>query len=226
MTRRENVEAPVWRNLLSYINTIIVALLVTVFIKTFLFQVFLIPSGSMENTLKIGDHVVVNMLGSHFSTMSRGEVVVFEDPANWMELLEPIKNTSMKNLLIKSRLVADPNKPLLIKRVIGVGGDHVICCNSNGKLEVNGVEITEDAYIHKDSKPSDTPIDVHVPEGYLFVMGDHRNNSADSRFHTQDINQGFVPARKVLGRAFITQRGFKLLYLPPANDLVTIQPNK
>ena len=96
----------------------------------------------------------------------------------------------------------DPAKQYLIKRVIGVGGDRVVCCNAEGKLEVNGVAVNE-PYIYAGDKPSDSNFDVKVPKGFIWVMGDHRGASADSRFHTDDPNKGMVPLDKVTGRALV-----------------------
>jgi signal peptidase I len=102
--------------------------------------------------------------------------------------------------LITVGVVPDPAKQFLIKRVIGVGGDTVICCDTAGKLQVNGKSINE-PYVYENNTPSDSKFNVTVPKGYIWVMGDHRAASADSRFHTDDVNKGMVPLTKVVGRA-------------------------
>lgn len=182
---------------------IISALVLSMIVKTFLVQFFYIPSGSMENTLQINDRVGVNKFGALFSDIKRGEVVVFRDPAEW--LATPTDESTGIAKVIKESLVfvgilPDPSKQYLIKRVIGVGGDTVRCCNADGKIEVNGVAVTE-PYIYAGDKPSDSDFNVTIPQGFIWVMGDHRGASADSRFHTDDPNKGMVPLDKVTGRA-------------------------
>ena len=182
---------------------IISALVLSMIVKTFLIQFFYIPSGSMENTLRVNDRVGVNKLGNLFSDIKRGEVVVFRDPADWLSTQSDESKGAAK--LIREALVfvgvlPDPPKQFLIKRVIGVGGDHVVCCNKDGRLEVNGTPVTE-PYIFPGNTPSDSTFDVKVPKGFIWVMGDHRAASADSRFHTDDPNKGMVPLSKVSGRA-------------------------
>lgn len=179
------------------------ALILSVVVKTFFVQFFYIPSGSMENTLLVNDRVGVNKLGALFSDIKRGEVVVFRDPANWLTPAYDDKTGLTKvvrDSLVFVGVLPDPAKQYLIKRVIGVGGDRVVCCNAEGKIEVNGVALNE-PYIYPGDKPSDSNFDVKVPKGFIWVMGDHRGASADSRFHTDDPNKGMVPLDKVTGRA-------------------------
>jgi len=182
---------------------VVSALVLSIIVKTFLVQFFYIPSGSMENTLQVNDRVGVNKLGAIFSDIKRGEVVVFRDPAEWLSA--PSDESKGLAKIVKDGLVfvgimPDPAKQYLIKRVIGVGGDRVVCCSTSGKIEVNGVEVDE-PYIYAGNKPSDSTFDVTVPKGFIWVMGDHRGASADSRFHTDDPNKGMVPLDKVTGRA-------------------------
>jgi len=182
---------------------IVSALILSIVVKTFLVQFFYIPSGSMENTLQVNDRVGVNKLGALFSDIKRGEVVVFRDPAEWLSApYDESKGIAkvVKDSLVFVGILPDPAKQYLIKRVIGVGGDRVVCCSTSGKLEVNGVEVDE-PYIFAGNKPSDSTFDVTVPQGFIWVMGDHRGASADSRFHTDDPNKGMVPLDKVTGRA-------------------------
>lgn len=184
---------------------VVVALVVSLFIKSFLVQFFYIPSGSMENTLQIQDRVAVNKLPSISRKISRGDVVVFRDPDNWLP--EASDNSSNQVIAkIKSGLVAvgvlpNPAKQYLVKRVIGIARDHVVCCTKDGKLSVNGRAITE-PYIFAGNIPSDLKFDVTVPAGKIWVMGDHRGASADSRYHQDDINKGMVPLAHVTGRVF------------------------
>ena len=183
---------------------VVSALIVSIVVKTFLLHFFYIPTGSMENTLQIGDRIAVNKFGALFSEVKRGEVVVFGDPDNWLGQVQ--QNDDPKLLaLIKSGLITvgvlpDPAKQYLIKRVVGVGGDNVTCCDAEGKLQVNGVSINE-PYIYSGDKPSETKFNVDVPQGFLWVMGDHRAASADSRYQPDSANEGMVPLSKVVGRA-------------------------
>lgn len=182
---------------------VVVALAVSLVIKSFLVQFFYIPSGSMENTLQINDRVAVNKVPFISKTINRGDVVVFRDPDNWLP--EPYNAGGNKYLAkVKEGLVAvgvlpNPAKQYLVKRVIGVAGDKVECCSKGKKLMINGVEIDE-PYIFAGNSASDTKFNVTVPEGKVWVMGDHRAASADSRFHQEDINNGMVPTAKVTGR--------------------------
>jgi signal peptidase I len=183
---------------------VLVALVVSLLIKTFFVQFFFIPSGSMENTLQINDRVAVNKIPFIGRTIHRGDVVVFRDPDGWLP--EPYSESTNRVMAkIKEGLVAvgvlpNPAKQYLVKRVIGVAGDNVICCNTNKKLTINGKE-TNEPYIFEGNQPSETDFNITVPEGKIWVMGDHREASADSRYHQEDINQGMVPLDKVTGRA-------------------------
>jgi signal peptidase I len=204
---------------------IISALVLSIIVKTFFIQFFYIPSGSMENTLQVNDRVGVNKFGALFSDIKRGEVVVFRDPANW---LSPNYDDSsgirkvIKDSLVFVGVLPDPSKQYLIKRVIGVGGDKVRCCGKDGKIEVNGVSINE-PYIYEGDKPSDSEFEVEVPQGFIWVMGDHRGASADSRFHTDDPNKGMVALDKVTGRAtFIIWPFSNLAILEQGEDLSKI----
>lgn len=202
---------------------VITALVVSLLIKTFLVQFFYIPSGSMENTLQIQDRVAVNKVPFISRHISRGDVVVFRDPANWLpEASDTSSNKYIAKLkvgLVAVGVIPNPAKQYLVKRVIGVAGDHIVCCSKNGKLEVNGKEITE-PYIFAGNVPSDMKFDVTVPAGKLWVMGDHRGASADSRYHQDDINKGMVPLYRVTGRVFGIIWPFKnATYIPQINVL-------
>ena len=183
---------------------VVSALIVSIVVKTFLLHFFYIPTGSMENTLQIGDRIAVNKFGALFSEVKRGEVVVFGDPDNWLgqaqQSNDPKPIALIKSGLITVGVLPDPAKQYLIKRVIGVGGDKVTCCDANEKLQVNGVSIDE-PYIYTGDKPSETKFNIDVPEGFLWVMGDHRAASADSRYQPDSANSGMVPLSKVVGRA-------------------------
>jgi signal peptidase I len=184
---------------------VIVALAVSLLIKTLLVQFFFIPSGSMENTLQIQDRVAVNKLPFISKNINRGDVVVFRDPANWLP--EPFSSgenrivAKIKEGLVLVGVLPNPTKQYLVKRVIGVAGDRVICCSKSGKLTINGKEATE-PYIFAGNKVSEMDFNITVPEDKIWVMGDHRSASADSRYHQDDVNNGFVPVSRITGRAY------------------------
>ena len=181
----------------------------------------------MENTLQVGDRIAVNKFGALFSEVKRGEVVVFADPDNWMGVVQTNADTSikgkLKDALITVGVLPDPAKQHLIKRVIGVGGDNVTCCESDGKIQVNRISITE-PYLYPGDKLSEVKFNVDIPNGFIWVMGDHRGASADSRFHSDSANQGMVPLSKVVGRAtFIVWPFGNIAFIPKGEDLKKVQ---
>ncbi|MEU5959932.1 signal peptidase I [Micromonospora parva] len=165
-----------------------VAILVAVLVRAFVLQTFFIPSPSMENTLKIDDRVLVNKLVYDFRSPHRGEVIVFKAPTSWS---------------------GNPDGEDFIKRVIGVPGDHVVCCDPEERLMINGKSLDEPYIFSMDGvrdKPADQEFDITVPEGRLWVMGDHRSASGDSLEHWQqsgqNITEATIPENDVVGRAF------------------------
>ena len=202
---------------------VVVALVVSLFIKTFVVQFFYIPSGSMENTLQIKDRVAVNKVPFISRSISRGDVVVFRDPDNWLpEIVDYDTNkyvSKAKSALVAVGVLPNPTKQYLVKRVIGVEGDHIVCCTKAGNLTINDVEVTE-PYIYAGNKPSEMKFDVTVPKGKLWVMGDHRGASADSRYHQEDINKGFVPISRVTGRVVAVIWPFKNITYVPKVDVL------
>jgi signal peptidase I len=202
---------------------IVVALVASLLIKSFLVQFFYIPSGSMENTLQVQDRVAVNKIPFISKSIDRGDVVVFRDPDDWLpEIVDYDTNkylAKVKSALVAVGVLPNPAKQYLVKRVIGVAGDRIVCCTKNDKLSINGVEVNE-PYIFAGNKPSDMTFDVTVPEGKIWVMGDHRGASADSRYHQEDINKGFVPISKVSGRVFAVIWPFKNITYVPKVDVL------
>lgn len=182
---------------------VIVALAVSLIIKTFLVQFFYIPSGSMENTLQINDRVAVNKLPFISKSIDRGDVVVFRDPANWLpEQYAQNQNkvvAKIKDGLVLVGVLPNPAKQYLVKRVIGVAGDNVV--GKDGIVTING-KPTDEPYIFAGNKASELDFNITVPAGKIWVMGDHRGSSADSRYHQDDVNNGFVPLSKVTGQVF------------------------
>ncbi len=185
-----------------------VALLIALVLKTFLVQAFVIPSGSMEQTIRIGDRVLVDKLTPWFGDRpGRGDVVVFKDPGDWLgEAGEPEEGSAGiragRRVLSFVGLLPSAGEQDLIKRVVAVGGDRVKCCDASGKIMVNGSPVRE-PYVHPGNPPSELPFDVRVPRGRLFVLGDHRSDSADSRFHLAETGHGTVPEDLVIGRAMV-----------------------
>ncbi|MET9375503.1 signal peptidase I [Streptomyces sp. NPDC002992] len=183
-----------------------VALVLAFLIKTFLLQAFLIPSGSMQNALQEDDRVLVDKLTPWFgSEPTRGEVMVFRDPGDWL-LHHPVQepNPAQKFLSFVG-LMPSVGEQHLIKRVIGVAGDTVECAGT-GPLKVNGKPLAE-PYVFPGNTACSTDADgqfkVTVPSGHLWVMGDHRQSSQDSRYHQNDPRAGMVPVTDVVGRAVV-----------------------
>ncbi|MEU5596105.1 signal peptidase I [Streptomyces sp. NPDC020298] len=157
--------------------TLLVCLVFLLLLNAFVAQPFQIPSGSMEQGLRIGDRVLVNRLAYRFGAQPRrGDVVVFDGTGYFGH--------------------AD-----YIKRVVGVGGDHVVCCDKEGRIQVNGRSVDETAFLYPGDSASSVPFDVVVPDGRLFVLGDHRSDSSDSRDHLGSPGGGMVPVGDVIGRA-------------------------
>ncbi|GAA2322770.1 signal peptidase I [Streptomyces kunmingensis] len=145
--------------------------------SVFVMQPFQIPSSSMESTLRVGDRVLVNKLAYRFGAEpGRGDVVVFDGSGYFGD--------------------AD-----YIKRVVGVGGDRVVCCDSKGRIEVNGESVNERSLLHAGDAPSEVPFDIEVPDGTLFLLGDHRSDSRDSRDYLGAPGGGYIPVDRVIGRA-------------------------
>lgn len=170
-------------------------------LSAFVVQPFLIPSGSMESTLRVGDRVLVNKLAYRFgSAPERGDVVVFDGTGSFVP--EAAGQNPVAGLLRGAAAVlglADPPDTDFVKRVVGVGGDHVVCCDRVGRLEVNGTPLDEE-YLHRGDAPSRVPFDIVVPDGTLWMMGDHRDRSSDSRDHLGEPGGGMVPVDQVIGR--------------------------
>jgi signal peptidase I len=192
------------------VDTVVIlisALIISFVIKTFFIRSFYIPSGSMFDTLQINDRIIVNQFVPNVVPLERGDVVVFRDPGDWLG------NTPEKTASHPLAQIADffsmfigisapDNNQHLVKRVIAKGGDHVICCDRDNRITINGKAIIE-PYLAKGSNPSNTEFDVIVPKDSFWVMGDNRGNSEDSRYHPDAPGKGFVSKKYVVGRAFV-----------------------
>ncbi|SNT06336.1 signal peptidase I [Micrococcales bacterium KH10] len=182
---------------------VVIALTLSFLIKTFLMQPFVIPSESMEDTFVQGDRVVVSKLSTSISDVRRGDIVVFRDTDHWLGQVPPRDANLAREFFETIGILPETDEQYLIKRIIAVGGDHIVCCTDDGLVTVNGTAITED-YLKPGSLPSQIPFEVTVPQDKLWVMGDNRQNSGDSRFHMGSPGGGFVAKDQVVGTAFAT----------------------
>lgn len=190
---------PFWR---EFAVILVAALVLTILLKAFVVEVFSIPSGSMENTLQVGDRVLVNKIVYHFRGIARGDVVVFSGNGSWGPVATAQQNPVLgffHDVLDIVGLQSDGTD--YIKRVIGLPGDHVACCDPQGRVTVNGVALSERGYVHPGDPPSELRFNITVPSGRLWVMGDNRSDSADSRYHLSDPGHGTIPVGAVVGRA-------------------------
>lgn len=184
----------------EFVTVIGIALVISVLVRTFLVQAFFVPSASMENTLQINDRIVVSKISTLITGVHRQDVVVFHDPGGWLGEGYPSPyNSQLGHFLQWIGVVPSNSGNDLVKRVIGIGGDTVKCCDADGHILVNGVPQTSESYIKPGSRTDQISFSVLVPEGYVFVMGDNRGNSEDSRFHL-NLNNGLVPLKDVVGR--------------------------
>jgi signal peptidase I len=192
------------RLLRDFLLLVGLAVLFTVPAKAFVAQAFLVPTGSMADTLRPGDRVLVNKLAPHFGGVHRGDIVVFSGTGSWGPAPPPAASPLARwyrDALTATGLAS--NGTDYIKRVIGLPGDHVACCDARGLITVNGVPLHEGDYLYPGERPSDQPFHVTVPPGRLWVMGDHRADSDDSRGHRNDPGSGTIPEGAVVGRAVL-----------------------
>ena len=200
-----------WRFFRDILLILLAAIVISFLIKTFLIRSFYIPSESMEGTLHVNDRIIVNELVPKLMSIQHGDVVVFKDPGGW---LPPTTSTPQSTNPVASfvdwalsivGLTAPDSNDHLIKRVIGLPGDKVACCNAFGQMTVNGVPLDE-PYLQLPAgvtKVSRDDFSVTVPPNSLWVMGDNRYNSADSRYNRDKPGNGFVPFDDVVGRAVL-----------------------
>jgi len=200
--KKKRRKRPFWRDL---VVIVVAALALTILLKAFVVEVFSIPSGSMETTLLPGDRVLVSKIVYRFRDITRGDVVVFSGQGSWGPDAPPPPGNPFVRLwgdLTNLIGVTAPGTDY-IKRVIGIPGDHVVCCDAQGRITVNGVPLSERSYIHPGDVPSSVPFNAVVPAGHLWVMGDNRADSDDSRYRTTDPGGGAIPENQVVGRAFV-----------------------
>jgi signal peptidase I len=184
---------------------VVVALVLALVIKSFAIQAFFIPSASMQNTLEIGDRVLINKVVYHLRSIHRGDIIVFDGSGSWDFDNPPASSNIFSKAIdeLEGLVGVTHDSSIYIKRVIGLPGDHVACCNAARQVTVNGVALTESSYLYPGNAPSTQKFSITVPAGGLWVMGDHRLVSYDSRGHTGDPGGGSIPESAVLGRAFV-----------------------
>jgi signal peptidase I len=201
------------KGLLGFLKDLVIivaaALLISFLVKTFLFRSFFIPSASMEDTLQVDDRIIVSELVPDLFALERGDVVVFSDPGGWLpnyESPDPDLITAALDLIATVfGFGGSDSEDHLVKRLIGLPGDRVVCCDDKGLLQVNGKSVDE-PYIVTPSigdASSGMEFDITVPDDSLWVMGDNRYDSADSRYNQDKPGRGFVPVDKVVGRAVV-----------------------
>lgn len=181
----------------TFLISFLSVLAVFAIVQTFLIQIFVIPSGSMENTLQVNDRIAVWKIGQ----VKKGDIIVFSDPGGWIPQNVRTGPNFFAAVMSKVNLAPSPDTGYLVKRVIGKGGDRVQCCTADGQIVVNGEPRTE-PYLKPGALSNQIFFDVTVPEGTVFVMGDNRANSADSRYHMGE-NFGTVPEKNIIGKEFL-----------------------
>lgn len=177
-----------------------VLLLAVVVVRAFLVTPFGIPSESMEDTLLVGDRILVSRTTAP-GHLGRGDIIVF-DASQAFGLRLPERGFLQTVVEAAQSIVGKGQPTDYVKRIIGLPGDHVRCCAADGRLEVNGVAIDE-PYLAPGQKPSLVPFDVRVPADRFWVMGDNRGSSADSRAHLGDPGGGMVPGEDVIGKVWV-----------------------
>jgi signal peptidase I len=203
--QRESHLSPVLGWVKEIATVVLIAVVLSFLIKTFFFRAFFIPSPSMASTLEVDDRIFVNLLVPEPFDLTRGDVVVFRDTQAWLAVKPAADNLGPFGLVAEGLtfvgLLPDTSQQHLVKRVIGLPGDHVVCCDSGNQVTVNGA-VLDERYINPAEPARAQAFDVVVPEGKIWVMGDNRNHSADSRAH-MDRNGGFIDLSDIEGKAAV-----------------------
>jgi len=218
--RPRNQPNALWRGLREIAIIVVAALVLSALVRAFLVQAFYVPSASMEDTLLVSDRIIASKVTTELGGTTRGEVVVFRDPGGWLPAPPPpedgLRGWLRSSLTFVGLLPSDSGQDL-VKRVIGIAGDRVACCDAQGRIVLNGVPLDEDYIIG----PTDqVRFDIVVPPGSVFVMGDNRGNSRDSRYHLE-VNNGGVSTDNVVGRVILVAwpfDNFATIPIPPIFD--------
>ena len=178
---------------------LVMAMLLSVGLRTFVFQAFYVPSVSMQDTLMRNDRIIASKITKHLTTINRGDIIVFADPSDWLPDISPESGWRGKLIEILTWVGVLPSNSGqdLVKRVIAVGGDHVACCDAQGGITVNGYSLDESSYAI--GRSDIVKFDVVVPADHYFVMGDNREFSSDSRYHL-DEDFGTIADGQVVGQ--------------------------
>lgn len=190
-----------WRGFREVAIVLVTAIVLSLIVRTFLVQAFYVPSQSMENTLLPSDRILASKITKRISGIGRGQIVVFEDPGGWLPPTRAQASNPIRSAIEFIGLLPSSSGNDLVKRVVGIGGDRIMCCSPEGKIVLNGVPLTE-PYLKPGVSTDQVQFDVVVPTGSVFVMGDNRPESADSRYHLAQ-NDGGVPLDNVVGRVFV-----------------------
>ncbi len=194
-------KAPTRRGLSWWQESVVLVVLavgVSVLVKAFFVQMFYVPSASMRPEFVTNDRILVEKISYWNGDVQRGDVVVFRDPGRWLGVAPEPQGIQK----VLSTVGLYPAGGHLVKRVIGVGGDHVECCDDRGRVMVNDVPLDESEYLRDGIPPSEEEFDVVVPDDSLWMMGDNRSNSQDSRAHRRLGDRGAVPVVEVVGKVW------------------------
>ena len=166
--------------------------------RALFFQAFYVPSASMEDTLLLEDRIIATKISKPFAEIQRGQIVVFKDPGDWLPEYDSDRNTFLHFLSVVGLLPSDAGDDL-VKRVIGTEGDTIKCCSENGKIIINGQELLDEEFTKPGVDTNQVEFEITVPKNRIFVMGDNRPDSRDSRFHLETA-YGTIPVKNVVGQ--------------------------
>jgi signal peptidase I len=186
-----------WAAVKELVIVLSIALILSSLVRAFLFQAFYVPSASMEDTLQLQDRIIASKISKLYSSVERGDLIVFRDPGGWLPDMQGSTNPVVRALIFVGLLPSDEGKDL-VKRVIAVGGDSVICCDPQGRITVNGYPLDED-YLKEGVTTDQVAFEIEVPKDRYFMLGDNRPNSRDSRYHLQTA-YGTIPDSHVVGK--------------------------
>lgn len=201
--QRRRPRNPIANFFLELVIILGMAIVLSFIIKTFFLRAFYIPSESMQPTLEVNDRIIVNLLAPGVMDIERGDVVVFEDTRNWWGAVPEPDTNAFQDAMTFVGLMPDTSSHYVVKRVVGLEGDTVECCDDQGRIMVNG-EPVDEPYIYPGDNPSESEFSVEVPDDHVWLLGDHRSGSADSRSHAEEPDQGAVPVDDVMGRTLAT----------------------